>query len=205
MILTKTIKTAVAVLLLLAVGFAITLLAPSADATTQGNCTTFYRHSGFIPGSYDYALFYEDGQLVTQVETQGQDTFVDPQDYDAGSRWDRVDKCHYPPTTTTTTTVPPTTTTTEPPATTTTTQPPSTTTTQPPDTTTTTEPPSTTTTSSPETTTTTEPGSTTAPSPSSTLPFTGPATPIPVSGLILLGSGLLALGGLAVRSARGER
>lgn len=61
---------------------------------TEGECATFENHSGHVPGSYDYAEFYEDGQLVTTVETNGEDTFVDPADFDAGESWDQVNKCH---------------------------------------------------------------------------------------------------------------
>lgn len=61
---------------------------------TEGECDTFENHSGHIPGSYDYAEFYEDGQLVTTAETNGEDIFVDPEEYDAGESWDQVNKCH---------------------------------------------------------------------------------------------------------------
>ena len=73
-------------------------------AGATGNCQTFQNHSGHIPGSYDYAEFYEDGQLVTTVQTNGQDTFVNPADYAAGRSWDVVKKCHNGTTTTVATT-----------------------------------------------------------------------------------------------------
>lgn len=80
------------------VGF--TLLLGNVAGATSGECTTFYNHSGSIPGSYDYAEFYEDGVLVATVQTGGVNIFVDPQQYGAGSKWDKVNKCHNGTTTT---------------------------------------------------------------------------------------------------------
>lgn len=71
----------------------VMVFAPTAVAT-EGNCQTFSNHSGRVPGSYDYAEFYEDGQLVAVVETNGEDIFVNPAGFDAGSKWDQVRKCH---------------------------------------------------------------------------------------------------------------
>lgn len=73
------------------------------NAGAQEACTTFQNHSGSVPGSYDYAVFHEDSPLVDlTVETNGQNIFVNPQDYGAGNSWDTVQKCHGTITTTTT-------------------------------------------------------------------------------------------------------
>lgn len=61
---------------------------------TEGECSVFYNHSGHVPGSYDYAEFYEDGQLITTIQTNGEDVFVNPEGWDAGESWDQVNKCH---------------------------------------------------------------------------------------------------------------
>ena len=83
--------------------FGAVLFAPVASATT--NCTTFTNHSGHVPGSYSYAEFHEDSPLVDlTVNTNGQDIFVDPQQYGAGNSWDIVRKCSGTTTTTSTTT-----------------------------------------------------------------------------------------------------
>ena len=148
-------------------------------ALAQGDCDTFYNHSGFIPGSYDYANFYEEGfEPLLNVRTNGENINVTPPE--GRSSWDIVEKCHDPAVTTTSTVV-----------TTTSTQPTTTTS----ETTTTSSEPTTTTveqtTSSPPTT---QPSSTTQPTgPSTTLvelPFTGgngPALVAIAAGLILAG------------------
>ena len=113
----------------LTVGFA---LPAAAD-----NCQVFTNHSGHVPGSYDYAVFHEDDPAVDlTVETDGEDIFVDPQQYGAGNSWDMVANARHHhhnhidhDGTTTTTTVGSTTTSTAPTTTTTT---PATTTTAPP-------------------------------------------------------------------------
>lgn len=81
----------------------MTGISGEADATTDipENCAGFYNHSGNIPGSYDYAEFYEAGVLITTVQTNGEDTFVDPAQWNAGESWDVVYKCQYGETTTT--------------------------------------------------------------------------------------------------------
>lgn len=172
-------------------GLVVMLFGLAVSATTQGGeCTTFYNHSGFIPGSYDYANLHEDEpEIDVYVETGGSDIFVDPQSYGAGSKWDRVDKCHFPATTTT---QPTTTTTGQETTTTTTTEPPSTTsTTSPPSTTTTTEPPSTsTTTQAPPTTVPTTDISTSLPD---ELPFTGFEGPSASDGAMFIAGGAVLL------------
>lgn len=144
----------------------VLMFAFPADAT---NCQTFQNHGGHIPGSYSFAEFYEDGALVTTVETNGQDTFVDPGQYGAGRTWDVVKKCQGTITTTTTT---PTTSTTSPSTTTTIQE--STSTTGGSTTTSTTQPAVTTTAPTESTTTTLVPVDNTPDSPElSELPFTG--------------------------------
>jgi hypothetical protein len=90
--------------------FGVLLFAPA--ATASGNCQTFTNHSGRVPGSYAYADFWEDGALVVTVQTNGSGIYVNPADYQAGSKWDKVTKCSQATTTTTTTTLPEETTTT---------------------------------------------------------------------------------------------
>jgi len=148
-------------------------------AFADSNCSTFYNHSGFVPGSYDYANFYENGfEPLLNVRTNGQNINVPPPE--GRSSWDIVEKCH-DPAVTTTSTAPTTTTSTQP--TTTTTQE-STTTIQP-------------------TTTTTSSSSTTLPADPSTtlnqeLPFTGtsngPAFLAVGAGLILAGLIVISVG-----------
>ena len=170
--------------------FAVTLFA---QATTQ-NCNTFHNHSGFIPGSYDYANFYESGfDPLLDVRTNGQNINVPPPE---GRRsWDTVEKCHDLVTTTTST---PTSTTTTVIETTTTTVPETTTTVQ--ETTTTSEATTSTTvaptTTVPQETTTTTVVVTTTTVPE--LPFTGLSN----VWLFPLALALVALGGLALRSVR---
>lgn len=175
-------------------GFAILglviFIAVNAEATTTGGgCTTYHNHSGFIPGSYDYANFYENGyEPLLNVRTNGENINVPPPQ---GRRsWDTVEKCHDP--VVTTTTVPETTTTVEP--TTTTTVPETTTTTVVTDTTTTTGAPTTT---EPPTTTPTVAVTTTVPE---ELPFTG----TPSIATITIGLLLLFVGVATVKAFRDE-
>jgi len=156
---------------------ALMMLALPAVAGGGGDCDTFYNHSGFIPGSYDYAILYEAGFDPVFVETNGQNINVSPPE---GRRsWDQVDKCHERVVVTTI-------------GTTTTTESSTTSTTQT-STTTTTE--QSTTSSQPDSTTTTDP-STTAPSTTpDELPFTG----LDLSVLVVAGLGTIGLGWLIVR------
>lgn len=159
------------------VGLAVAALAllfapPAAASIPEGDCKTYYHHRGYIPGHYDFAVFYERGYDTRVEYTNGEDIYVRPPK--GRHSWDRVDKCKFIVTTTTivvtTSTLPPTTTTLPPSTTTvvetTTTSVVESTTTTPPPSTTTTPPSSTTTT--PEVTTTTKVVTTTAPPSTST-------------------------------------
>lgn len=164
-----------------AVALAFIVVLFGLPALAQNDCNTYHNHSGYIPGTYDYANFYENGfEPLLNVRTNGQNINVPPPE--GRSSWDTVEKCHDPEVTTTSTV-----------ETTTTTQP---TTTTSEATTTTTEA---TTTTVEQTTSSTPPSSTTQPTnPSTTLeelPFTGagngPALVAIAAGLIL--AGLLVL------------
>lgn len=189
-------RTMAGVVLAFIVGAILFILTLPGEATTQPDdypdnyieeCDVYRNHSGFIPGYYDYAVFFEQGQEPIHVETYGEPVYLAPPD---GESWDRVYKCKRDEETTTTTTVEETTTTVA--DTTTTTAGEETTTTEQ-DTTTTTGEESTTTTVT-DSTTTTDPG--TPPE----LPFTGTPNPMPLIlvGLFLLSGGL----GIILRKTR---
>lgn len=96
--------------------FFIAVFALPTLATT--NCTTYFNHSGFIPGSYDYANFYESGFEPVTVYTNGQNINVPPPP--GRNSWDKVEKCLTTTTTSSTTTSTSTTVTTVPESSTTT-------------------------------------------------------------------------------------
>lgn len=143
-------------------------------------CEVYRNHSGYISSYYDYAVFFEQGFEPIHVETNGQPIFLEPPD---GVAWDRVYKCEREEETTTTTMQEETTTTVSEETTTTASEE------------TTTTVGDTTSTTVVDSTTTTDPGD-------STLPFTGMDGS---SGLWAAGAlGLLAIGGLIVRSVRAD-